>query len=92
MVITLICPPPARPNSEEYGLRTILISSIAANWADRPADAERTFGYRRAGILAAFTNSILLLLVGAVLAFWMRPETSIEEERDFIPAEALSAE
>jgi cobalt-zinc-cadmium efflux system protein len=48
---------------------TILISWIAANWADRPADAERTFGYRRAGILAAFTNSILLLLVALAL-FW----------------------
>ena len=47
----------------------ILISWIAALWAERPADAERTFGYRRAGILAAFTNSILLLLV-AVALFW----------------------
>jgi cobalt-zinc-cadmium efflux system protein len=47
----------------------ILISWIAAHWAARPADAERTFGYRRAGILAAFTNSILLLLVAAAL-FW----------------------
>lgn len=55
---------------------TILISWVAARWAQRPADAERTFGYRRAGILAAFTNSILLLLValallsGAVDRFW----------------------
>jgi cobalt-zinc-cadmium efflux system protein len=47
----------------------ILISWIAARWADRPADTERTFGYRRAGILAAFTNSILLLLVALAL-FW----------------------
>lgn len=47
----------------------ILISWIAARWAARPADAERTFGYRRAGILAAFTNSILLLLVALAL-FW----------------------
>ena len=46
---------------------TILISWIAASWAERPADAERTFGYRRAGILAAFTNSILLLLVALAL-------------------------
>lgn len=46
---------------------TILISWIAARWAERPADAERTFGYRRAGILAAFTNSILLLLVALAL-------------------------
>ena len=47
----------------------ILISWIAARWAERPADTERTFGYRRAGILAAFTNSILLLLVALAL-FW----------------------
>jgi cobalt-zinc-cadmium efflux system protein len=47
----------------------ILISWIAAHWAERPADAERTFGYRRASILGAFTNSILLLLV-AVALFW----------------------
>jgi cobalt-zinc-cadmium efflux system protein len=47
----------------------ILISLIAARWAERPADAERTFGYRRAGVLAAFTNSILLLLVALAL-FW----------------------
>jgi cobalt-zinc-cadmium efflux system protein len=46
---------------------TILISWIAVRWAERPADAERTFGYRRAGILAAFTNSILLLLVALAL-------------------------
>jgi cobalt-zinc-cadmium efflux system protein len=47
----------------------ILISWLAAYWAERPADTERTFGYRRAGILAAFTNSILLLLVALAL-FW----------------------
>ena len=47
----------------------ILIAWTAAHWAKRPADAERTFGYRRAGILAAFTNSILLLLVAMAL-FW----------------------
>ncbi len=46
---------------------TILISWIAVRLAERPADAERTFGYRRAGILAAFTNSILLLLVALAL-------------------------
>jgi cobalt-zinc-cadmium efflux system protein len=47
----------------------ILISWVAAHWAERPADSERTFGYRRASILGAFTNSILLLLV-AVALFW----------------------
>jgi cobalt-zinc-cadmium efflux system protein len=42
---------------------TMLISWLALRWAARPADRERTYGYRRAGILAAFTNAILLMLV-----------------------------
>jgi cobalt-zinc-cadmium efflux system protein len=42
---------------------TLLISWIALHWAARPADHERTYGYQRAGVLAAFTNAILLILV-----------------------------
>ena len=42
---------------------TIMISWLAARWSRLPADAEKTFGYRRAGIVAAFTNGILLVLV-----------------------------
>jgi cobalt-zinc-cadmium efflux system protein len=48
---------------------TILISWFALRWAARPADHERTFGYQRAGVLAAFTNAILLILVALAL-FW----------------------
>jgi cobalt-zinc-cadmium efflux system protein len=48
---------------------TMLISWFALRWAARPADQERTFGYQRAGILAAFTNAILLIVVALVL-FW----------------------
>jgi cobalt-zinc-cadmium efflux system protein len=48
---------------------TIVISWLALRWSVRPADAQRTFGYGRAGILAAFTNAILLLLVALGL-FW----------------------
>jgi cobalt-zinc-cadmium efflux system protein len=48
---------------------TMLISWFALRWAVRPADHERTFGYQRAGVLAAFTNAILLILVALVL-FW----------------------
>jgi cobalt-zinc-cadmium efflux system protein len=48
---------------------TMLISWCALRWAARPADHERTFGYQRAGVLAAFTNAILLILVALVL-FW----------------------
>jgi cobalt-zinc-cadmium efflux system protein len=48
---------------------TIAISWLAARWSERPADARKTYGYRRAGILAAFTNGILLALVALGL-FW----------------------
>lgn len=43
------------------------ISWLAMRWAQRPADTERTYGYHRAGTLAAFTNA--LLLVG--LSLWL---------------------
>ncbi|MBZ5541092.1 MAG: cation diffusion facilitator family transporter [Acidobacteriia bacterium] len=46
---------------------TLGLSWLAMRWAQRPADQERTFGYQRASILAAFTNSLVLLL----LALWL---------------------
>lgn len=48
---------------------TLLISWIALHWATRPADHERTYGYQRAGVLAAFTNGILLALVSLGLFY-----------------------
>jgi len=48
---------------------TLLISWVALHWAARPADHERTYGYQRAGILAAFTNAILLVLVSLGLFY-----------------------
>src|ERR1700687_4296152 len=43
------------------------ISWLAMRWAQRPADSEKTYGYRRAGVLAAFTNAVLLV----ILALWL---------------------
>lgn len=43
------------------------ISWLAMQWAQRPADTEKTYGYHRAGTLAAFTNAVLLV----VLALWL---------------------
>src|ERR1700676_5641411 len=48
---------------------TMLISWFALRWSARPADHERTFGYQRAGVLAAFTNAILLIVVALVLFY-----------------------
>jgi cobalt-zinc-cadmium efflux system protein len=43
------------------------ISFLAMRWAERPADSEKTYGYHRAGTLAAFTNSVCLVL----LSLWL---------------------
>jgi len=43
------------------------ISWLAMRWAERPADSERTYGYHRAGTLAAFTNAVFLV----VLSLWL---------------------
>jgi cobalt-zinc-cadmium efflux system protein len=44
--------------------------SLYALWmARRPADARRTFGYHRVGILAALVNAVSLVVI-ALLIFW----------------------
>jgi len=60
------------------------ISWLAMRWAERPADSEKTYGYHRAGTLAAFTNAILLI----VLALWLGYE-SIERLRN--PVEVVES-
>lgn len=50
-------------------LPTIFISWIAVRLSVRPATAEKTYGYRRSGILAAFVNAILLVLVAVYILF-----------------------
>ncbi len=60
------------------------ISWLAMRWAQRPADREKTYGYRRAGVLAAFTNAVLLV----ILALWLGYE-SIERLRS--PVDVVEA-
>jgi cobalt-zinc-cadmium efflux system protein len=45
------------------------ISWLAMRWAERPADSEKTYGYHRAGILAAFTNALVLVLLSIWLGY-----------------------
>jgi cobalt-zinc-cadmium efflux system protein len=45
------------------------ISYLAMRWAQRPADSEKTYGYHRAGTLAAFTNAFVLVLLSLWLGF-----------------------
>lgn len=46
---------------------TLVISWLATRWAQRPPTHEKTFGFHRAGILAAFVNAMLLALVALAL-------------------------
>jgi len=46
---------------------TLVISWLAMRWALRPPTHEKTFGYHRAGILAAFVNALVLTLAALVL-------------------------
>jgi len=45
------------------------ISYLAMRWAERPADTEKTYGYHRASILAAFTNALVLVLLSLWLGY-----------------------
>src|SRR3981189_1775976 len=45
------------------------ISWIAMRWAQRPADTEKTYGYHRAGTLAAYTNAFVLVLLSLWLGY-----------------------
>jgi cobalt-zinc-cadmium efflux system protein len=52
---------------------TLVISWLAMRWALRPPTHEKTYGYHRAGILAAFANAMVLTLaavfvIGASIA------------------------
>lgn len=48
----------------------LLLSFVAVYLQNRPADSSRTFGYQRAGVLAAFCNAATLI----VIALWIALE------------------
>ncbi len=48
-------------------LLAILLSFVAVYFQARPATEEKTFGYQRAGVLAAFVNALALI----VLSVWI---------------------
>jgi len=47
----------------------LVISWLAVRWALRPPTAQKTYGYHRAGILAAFVNAIMLALAALALIY-----------------------
>jgi len=48
---------------------SMALAWLALLWAARPPSEEKTYGYHRAGILAAFTNGVLLALVALYLVW-----------------------
>jgi cobalt-zinc-cadmium efflux system protein len=47
----------------------LLLAAIGFYVQSRPADHRKTYGYHRAGVLAAFVNAVALILLAGVL-FW----------------------
>src|SRR5262244_2196137 len=41
----------------------LLLSFVAVYFQTRPADDSKTFGYQRAGVLAAFINAVTLVII-----------------------------
>jgi cobalt-zinc-cadmium efflux system protein len=58
---------------------TLVLSWIALYFEQKPPDQQKTFGYQRAGVLAAFVNSLVLIGVALFICYEgyeriMRPE------------------
>ncbi len=47
----------------------IILSFVAVYFQSRPATDKKTFGYQRAGVLAAFVNALTLMVLSAWIAF-----------------------
>ncbi len=52
----------------------LLLASFAAWFQNKPADETRTFGYHRAGVLAAFVNALTLIVLSVWIVYesWSR--------------------
>ena len=48
---------------------SLLIALIARKWAEKPADENRTFGYKRAELIGAMINLTTLIMIGLYLLF-----------------------
>jgi cobalt-zinc-cadmium efflux system protein len=48
---------------------SLVLAAVAIHWEHRPPDHQKTFGYQRAGVLAAFVNSLVMIAVAVFLCF-----------------------
>src|SRR5258706_1034141 len=47
----------------------LLLSAVAAYLHERPATSQKTFGYHRAGVLAAFVNALSLVIIALFIFY-----------------------
>ena len=72
----------------------LLLAAIGSYLQGKPADRSKTYGYQRAGVLAAFVNALTLVVISLVI-FWeavqrlMAPEPVNERTMIWIAALAL---
>lgn len=57
----------------------LLLAAVGFYWQTKPADQSRTYGYQRAGVLAAFVNSLTLLII-SLFIFWEAGKRFIQPE------------
>ncbi len=57
----------------------LLLAAIGFYWQTKPADQARTYGYQRAGVLAAFVNSLTLIII-SLFIFWEAGRRFIQPE------------
>jgi len=67
-------------------LPPMLLSLLALRWAALPADSEKTYGYHRSGILAAFVNALLLGLAALYILYesWQRLRQPVEVREEWM--------
>jgi cobalt-zinc-cadmium efflux system protein len=73
----------------------LLLAAFGVYLQARPGDHNRTYGYQRAGVLAAFINALLLVVLAAVLFFesyqrLMHPEPVAANTMMIVAAAALA--
>ena len=47
----------------------LLLAAIGFAFQDRPANQQKTFGYQRAGVIAAFVNAVTLIVISGFILF-----------------------
>jgi cobalt-zinc-cadmium efflux system protein len=50
-------------------LPTLILSGVALYFERKPPDERKTYGYQRAGVLAAFVNALLLVAVALFIVY-----------------------